>query len=206
MRGHGIQHAAALCASAILAAAANASLITFESVPGEEGLGYYHGSMEWTAPGEGEDCGTLVVSLTNDSPVENGGFITGFAFQVVDGVTLAFAAFGDWEHISGVNAPPLGVFDHGAALGGNWLGGGSPKQGIAVGDSASFTFEVCGDLALLMSLGAEDFLDESNGYGFVARFRGFDDDGSDKVPAVTPSPGALALAALGGVALKRRKR
>lgn len=202
----------ALIAATALAPAAHASLLSFESVKGTEGLGIYHGTLEWICPqDETETCGTLLVSLTNDSPVGNGGFLTGFALNVTDGLDLTYtpdaeAAGLGWQHIAGVNAPPFGTFDFGAALGGNWLGGGSPENGIAVGDTRVFAFEVCGSMEVLCSVDVFDFFDETGGYGLVARFMGFDDDGSDKVPAVTPGPGALALALVAGLVNRRRAR
>jgi MYXO-CTERM domain-containing protein len=214
MRGNAtwIRPWSALIAAAALAPAASASLLSFESIAGTEGLGAYHGTMEWICPKKDDsECGTLLVTLTNDSPVGNGGFLTGFAFNVIDGLTLTYQPDSEslgqgWQHIFNVSAPPFGMFDYGAALGGNWLGGGSPENGIAVGDTKVFAFEVCGSPEFLCSVDVFDFFDESGGYGLVARFKGFDDGGSDKVPAVTPGPGALALAVIAGIAGRRRSR
>jgi len=211
MKSTGMRLAGAIVAAGLLAASARASMLSFESVDGNEGLGFYSGTMEWQRPGKDEDCGTLLVTLWNESPEENGGFLTGFAFRVTDGLLLTYlgdnTASGDsWEHISNVNAHPYGMYDYGAAIGGNWLGGGSPHAGIAAGEMRAFAFEVCGDPTLLESVDAFDFFDETEGYGFVARFKGFEGGGSDKVPAVAPGPGALALAVVGGIALRRRMR
>lgn len=214
MRGIVIGGASAAIAAAAIGSCAHASLLRFNSLPGIESLGSFTGEMNWTAPAVGSgDCGTLVLTLTNTSSADNGGYITGFAFNVVDGLTLEFVpetvVLPDWEQVSDVNAPPLGHFDIGAALGGDWLGGGSPVNGVFVGNSKSFTFTVCGDEALLTSITIEEMFDDAadgNIYGFAARFRGFDDDGSDKVPANLPAPGALALVALHGLAARARRR
>jgi MYXO-CTERM domain-containing protein len=111
-----------------------------------------------------------------------------------------------WDGVFEVSASPLGDFDHGAALGGNWLGGGSPVLGIGVGQTFVFRYDVRGEESLLATIIAHDFFDETEGWGFAARFRGFADGGSDKVTASLPSPGALALLALGSLGARRRRR
>jgi hypothetical protein len=205
----------ALACSATIAVASFASTasgaLSIAGSNGLEGLGSFTGSMTWTYLGSG--AGTLAVSLTNTSPAGNGGRITGFAFNGVAGVnlTLSTAPNGSWSGMSGVAASPFPDFDFGAALGGNWLGGGSPNAGIGVGSTGAFTFDVSGDDTLLASLSDASFFDASNGYGFAARFRGFADGGSDKVPGevlVTPLPQTLGLAAasIAGLALLRRRK
>jgi MYXO-CTERM domain-containing protein len=211
MRGNGFTLTIGIAAAGALAAPSAGSMLGFQGITGPTHRGAYHGTMEWIAPGEKEDCGTLIVSLTNDSPAANGGFLTGFAFQVIDGLTLQYLAedaFSEntWQHISDVHAPPYGTFDYGAALGGNWLGGGNPNFGIGVGDTKLFAFEVCGSRSILDSIDVFAFFDDDEGYGFVARFKGFEDGGSDKLPAVVPVPGALALAAVAGALARRRTR
>lgn len=194
-------------AAAALSGAADASVVTFFSNPGLEGLGSFTGSMEWNYLGA--NAGTLEVSLTNTSPSENGGYLTGFAFNTVYSLQIKIAENGaraGWIDIDEVNAPPLGMFDHGAALGGDWLGGGSPLGGIGVGQTFDFVFDVRGDPTLLASLVVHDFFDETDGWGFAARFRGFDDGGSDKVTASLPAPGALTALTLGVLGSRRRRR
>jgi hypothetical protein len=83
-----------------------------------------------------------------------------------------------------VSGVPYGQFDFGAALGGDFEGGGNPNDGIAVGDTATFTFTFSG--TSLDTLTASSFLNEfSTGQqqsaAFLVRFRGFNDEGSDKV-------------------------
>jgi MYXO-CTERM domain-containing protein len=199
---------AVLAAVAGIAGAAHASTVHFVSNPGLEGLGAFTGSMNWTYLGD--SAGTLVVTLTNTSPVENGGYLTGFVFNAVHNVELKVLydeATPDRDDVADVNAHPLGIFDHGAAIGGDWLGGGQPwGSGVGVGQTFAFTFDVRGQAELLSTLVAHDFFDESDGWGFAARFRGFDDDGSDKVTASLPAPGAAALLGLGALASRRRRR
>ena len=194
-------------AAAVFAGSAEASIVNFVSNPGLEGLGAFAGSMEWTDGGAGS--GLLRVTLTNTSPIANGGYLTGFAFRMLykDQVKVEYASsHPGWSGIAEPNCNPFGEFDYGAALGGNWLGGGSPLAGIAVGATKSFDFDVRGSAALLSTIIAHDFFDESDGYGFVARFRGFEDGGSDKVPASMPAPGALAALALGALGSRQRRR
>lgn len=200
---------AALAASVACASGAHAS-IAIQSLVGIEGLGAFEGTATWTYIGMG--TGTLAFSLTNTSPEDNGGFLTGFAFNVADGLTLTlssapvFESGPAWIGLADVDASPYPNFDFGAALGGNWLGGGSPNNGIAVGDKDSFVFDVTGDDTLLASLTDTTIFEIDAEPAFAARFRGFEDDGSDKVPANLPSPGAVALGLLAALAGSRRTR
>lgn len=198
---------ALVAAIAGLAGAAHASVVNFDSNPGLEGLGSFSGSMEWSYLGD--NAGTLEITLTNTSPIDNGGYLTGFAFRAVynESLKIGYASdHEDWEEIVDAACNPFGVFDHGAAVGGNWLGGGQPLAGIAVGETWEFLFDVRGDASLLASLIAHDFFDESYGWGFVARFRGFEDDGSDKVTASLPAPGAVGVLGLAALGARRRRR
>jgi hypothetical protein len=201
----------ATAAIAMSLATATHATQTITGSNGLEGLGSFTGSMSWTYLGSG--TGTLAVSLTNTSNPANGGRLTGFAFNTVNGVNLSLtsAPSASWLGVSNVSASPFPNFDFGAALGGNWLGGGSPNAGIAVGSTGAFSFQVSGNDSLLATLSDASFFDTSNGYGFAARFRGFDDGGSDKVTgelAVVPLPQTLGLACMGlvGLAIWRRRK
>ena len=195
-------------AASAVAGTAGASIVNFVSNVGLEELGAFTGSMEWDYSGGIQ--GFLNVSLTNTSPAENGGYLTGFVFNVAHNLDLKVVydeAHAQWDDIADVDANPLGTFDHGAAIGGNWLGGGQPwGAGIGVGQTFVFQFDVRGSADLLASMTAHDFFDESDGWGFAARFRGFDDEGSDKVTASLPAPGAVALLGLGALGARRRRR
>lgn len=208
--------------SALVASAAAADTINFSgSDISTEGIAAFTGSMSWSYSGGGS--GTLTVSLSNGSPVANGGYMTGFAFNVAPGafsLSLCGAPSASWQVISNVSGSPFGTFDWGAALGGDLLGGGgNPSAGIAAGDSAAFTFCVDGAASVLAGLSASSFFDgdctcepgEENHYPFIARFRGFNNGMSDKVvacpPSVVPVPMPVALAAAGllGVGFMRRR-
>ena len=108
---------------------------------------------------------------------------------------------------SPVSAAPFGSFVAGAALGGDWLGGGSPNAGIAIGASATFNFTISGSAALLGALTAEDVFNDENDRSMVVRFRGGVGGWSDKVlGCAQPAPGAVALLGVAGMFGARRRR
>ncbi len=185
---------------------------------GLEGLGSFTGSIEYSTANAFSTTGTLVVSLTNTSPAANGGFISGFLFNIggSDASASATLQAGATHAFStctggGLSGQPFGnPFDGGAALGGSFLGGGNPNGGIAVGQTGVFTFNIsAADAGLLTAM---DFLNGGSfDFNFIVRFRGFVDGGSDKVGAViVPLPPAVAmgLAGLGiaGFAARRQRR
>jgi MYXO-CTERM domain-containing protein len=198
---------------AALALSADAlAILNFTSVPSATGLGAFTGSMTWTYLGGG--TGSLGITMTNTSPGTSG-YLTGIAFNTVSGVTLSLSSGrAGFIGMTNVQASPFDTFDFGTALGGNWLGGGSPNAGIGVGVTDSFVFGVSGDSSLLASLTDSSFFDTASLPGFAARFRGFAGGGSDKVggtptpPNVVPLPQTLALACGGlvGLALLRRRK
>jgi hypothetical protein len=169
-----------------------------------EGLGDFIGTVEYTFTGG--TTGTLVIELTNTSNAANGGFLTAFVFNInsSDGsasATLSSSTNASFLNITGggLNAPPFGTYEAGAGLNGTFLGGGNPSGGIAVGETDTFTFDIVAtDAATLETL---DFLTGSSDFDFVARFRGFEDGGSDKVPGVPttviPLPAPIVLAGIG---------
>jgi hypothetical protein len=195
----------------VLAPAASADLIQiFANSDGStKGLGDFTGSLEYSfdAPSE---IGHLTVSITNTSPAFNGGYITGFLFNIASTDDGAFAVLQPggthpFEDLTGggLNGEPFGHFEGGAALGGNWQGGGPPFAGIAVGQTGVFDFNVfAADAAVLTAM---SFIEGPT--DFLVRLRGFDNGGSDKVPAaVVPGPATLTALALALVAWPRRRR
>jgi hypothetical protein len=182
------------------------------------GIGSYTGSVTYTYVSGG--TADLSVALTNTS-TGTALKITGFVFNSVDnslGVTLnpnPTGSFLNLDTSGGLDASPFGNFEIGAALGGDWSGGGSPSDGILVSQSGTFHFVVSGSASVLNGLSVMNFLTESGhdpssdpkyqNQVFVVRLRG---DGSDKVPVDvgggTPGPvpeTPLPAAALGGVGL-----
>jgi len=204
------------CALLLITSLASAGTVTevdFQRATGLNSLGAYSANLKY------DTTGMLWVSLANLSPLANGGTITGFVFNINGDASASYVPIlsDTFANLNGgsVNAAPFGEFEHGAAIGGNFLGGGSTNSGIAVGDSRTFKFNVTGIDA--GSLAAADFFSElSTGTGagadyqtFVVRLRGFEDDGSDKVPGtMIPSPAAFGagLSLLACLGLTRRRR
>ena len=167
-----------------------------------EGLGSFTGSLEYVFDPFG-DLDFLSVTLTNTSDPVNGGFITGFVFNIASADDEASATLTSGSHPfenltdGGLNAQPFGnPFDAGAALGGAFLGGGSPTEGIAVGDTGIFEFDVMAFDAA--DLTARYLTDGPFEFNFIVRFKEFENGGSEKVPGrIIPLPPALVLGGLG---------
>ena len=154
------------------------------------------------------DLGVLTVELTNTSEPGNNGWITGFIFNFGTTDPDAFAQFEEGTHpfldAPGQYGGPFGdPFMAGAALGGDWMNGGFSEDGITIGDTGIFGFEVIAKDAA--ELTASSFLGGLYEFNLVVRFRGFLDENADMVPTV-PAPGALALLGLGALAQRRRRR
>lgn len=179
---------------------AKAVAITGDTAASTSGLGNFSGSLTYSFT----DATTaqLIIELTNTSPIDNGGFLTAFVFNnpgdLIESVgfsstDLDFQLLGGPGFDDGVNGAPFGQFDVGSSTG-DFEGGGAPSAGLGVGQSATFTFLFTGTLLdTLSDLSFLSAFSEGTGAGegyqaFVARFRGFNDDGSDKVPAI-PTPG-----------------
>ena len=196
--------------------------ISFESGGGVEGLGSFTGSWDYSFT-DSENA-TLTVTLANTSDDGNGGFITAFAFNNPDdsitGVTLSstdtdFGLIGDLSFDNSINAAPFGHFDIGATVDGSWIGGGDTVLGIDTvnpDDPETFTFTLTGTDLDLLTIG--DFINElsvlppgDSPQYLAVRFQSFENEGSDKVPAV-PEPGTVLLLGSGlvGLALYGRKR
>jgi hypothetical protein len=200
----------------------------------ESGLGDFTGTFVYT-PGAGGTTGIIDLTLTNTSPAANGGFLTAFAFNnpndLITGVTLSVAPASMDSLLGGptfqntINAQPYGDFDIGVANDSNnpsWQGGGNPDDGIPVGSTFTFQFSLTGtglDALTEASFQAERSDDYNGSHGDfaplvdgiqgpwnVARFRGFEDGGSDKVPGAglgepvptaVPEPHTILLMAVG---------
>jgi hypothetical protein len=191
------------------------------SIEGDGALGDFMGHFIYDPVDSTE--ATIEIELTNTSPSSNGGYLTAFAFNLpcgfitdvsLDSTDDDFGLLGGSEFNNDVKGVPYGYYDIGASVTDQFLGGGAPSPGIAVGFTETFTFTLYGNDLDLLDL--DSFLDEmsssaSPGKGsqfFLARFRGFDDGGSNKTPGrVVPIPGAVWLLGCGliGIAGFRRK-
>lgn len=197
---------------AIASGAAQADMVEFMNDPFKttESLGTFNGTLRYEFD-PFSDRGLLTIAMTNTSAPANGGYITGFLFNIPGNDQLATASLESASYPfqqafgNGLDAMPFGTYDAGAALDGNFQGGGSPNDGIGVGETGEFLFAITANDA--NTFNAADFINGSTGDDLVLRFRGFVNGGSDKViGTIIPAPGALALLGLAFAADRRRRR
>lgn len=205
---------AAAAAFALAVFAAPASAVTYEPIDTTEG----HGDFE----AELTIAGNVVTVTIENTTVGDTCILTGFLLGGDEetfpelSVTGFSTTDADFALIQDQTAQPFDnthdlVFEFGAALGGDWTGGGNPNGGLAVGSSATFTFT----LASLAGLTAEDFTH------IAVRFKACENDESDKVlgvvdgngngnggPPPIPEPGTMGLlgTSLAGLLWRRRKQ
>jgi hypothetical protein len=187
-------------------------------ISGDGEWGDFTGSLTYNY--EGSNSAILDISLTNTSPASYGGYLVAFVFNnpgnYITGVTMT-SSDSDFSVTFGnntINGQPYGRFDILASTSGSFEGGGAPQGGIGVGSAATFTFFLSG--SNLNSLTDQSFANELSTTGeafFVARFRGFANDASDKVPAAAngaqvPEPGTMLLLGLGllGLGITTRRK
>lgn len=155
----------------------------------------------------------FILSLTNTSQFN--GKLVALAFDSAAGTSgwtfdsgASSGLSSAWGNLSGsINTQPFGSRSHGASTTSQWEGGGSPNTGLAAGATGTWVFTGSGDA----SVSAADFLSPNGGQNLLIRFRGFDNDASDKLPAIeVPTdpavPGIGGLAVLGGLGAIRRRR
>jgi hypothetical protein len=174
------------------------SALLFWGYGGESSLGFFQGSLTLAHM---KDSALLEIQLTNTSPISNGGYITALAFNnpmgYITGISYSdanYSLLGGPGYNNSINGMPLGYFDMGAGIGGDWMGSGDPKPGIGVGQTKSFSFNLTGaNLALLnethfMNELSQGGSPEMGGQFIGVRFRGFRNGGSDKVPGYPDNP------------------
>eukprot|EP00767_Chilomastix_cuspidata_P007780 gnl/Chilomastix_cuspidata/8608.p1 GENE.gnl/Chilomastix_cuspidata/8608~~gnl/Chilomastix_cuspidata/8608.p1 ORF type:complete len:230 (+),score=10.28 gnl/Chilomastix_cuspidata/8608:134-823(+) len=191
-----------------------------------ENLGDFSGSLTYLS--KDDTSAELHIAITNTSPSDNGGYITGIAFNnpqnLIKGVSLS--EIKDFDLITNItinnaiSCSPFGYFDIGASSESkktDWLGSGNPKKGIEVGSTAEFVFELSAQSGL-MSIDEKSFFNElsenvkdDKSAFFAVRFRGFDDGGSDKVYCVdgalpVPEPSSMILLGIGFLSVFLGKR
>ena len=204
----------ACLAAACIGAAAQAATVpnTSNSSLSTENLGTFIGTLNYTFLGGTN--GKLDVSLTNTTPVSTGGYITAFMFRPPPelGAFTSVLTTSDYAALTNIvagasGAPFPGTWLGGAGTGGSWLAGGSPTGAVAIGQTGNWSFTITG--ANASQLTSDSFVSGdkvSDPYAFIVRFRGMNNDGSDKVPAnQLPSPGAVALLGISGFLSRRRR-
>lgn len=184
--------------SAVISACSAAALggtIQFQSDSGNstEGIGSFVGSASY-------EPGLLTIALTNTGGPEVGR-ITGFVLNLDplgDGLhasylradspdTPTFNEYAFKSVGSNPSAAPFGTFDTGAALGGSFLGGGSPNAGIGSGQTGIFQFSVSAHAQAIVNLFKLSGCQPDDADPFmVVRFRGGVE--SDKVPSTFIEP------------------
>ncbi len=203
---------AVVVGSMVAASSASATMIMIQSNPAgsTDGLGRFTGSISYT--GNTLNTGTLTIVLSNTNTPATGGYITGMVFNIPGAdaaatAQLAASSISNFQVLGPTeSASPYGVYEAGAALGGSWLGGGSPTGGVAVGQTGTFTFNITS--AGASGFTASSFIASGSSPSPLVRFKGFANGGSDKVPGVlVPAPGAAVLMAGASlVAVRRRRR
>lgn len=214
-----------ICLLSSIHLSAQAVLIVAEVDQSTEQLGEYEIQADWTGS-------ALELSITNTSSASNGGFLTGFLINLPYQATFTNATTDTGlVPLMPIDGPfsgaPFGNFDYGFAVGGNFLGGGNPSNGIGVGETGHFTLSSWTNLPEIFDRLSNDEIEHylfdnktTSRLGdahFLGRFRGFQDGGSDKVPGMfatsppppaisVPNPATLALFTLGAFALLIRRK
>lgn len=174
----------------------------------EETGSNYSGTLDYTHIAG--NVGQLTITVTNDTTGGIGGRLTAIAFRfdsadVTAATLLTSSGVAGMTNTGSVNGAPFGTFMGGAGTGGQFEGGGSPSNGLAIGATATFIWQItASDAGSLTDL---SFVNGSHQPSLIARFRGLADGGSDKVPGTfVPAPATAALAGFAGLVATRRRR
>jgi hypothetical protein len=204
-----------LAATLVGIAASSAAKADSVTIAGTGTFGDFTGTLSYSS-------GIITLMLNNTTPTLTGGFITGVALNNpatthmnITGISASTAPNASFSLIGGpsfddsIPVSPFGADDFGSALGGDWLGGGSPNNGIPTGGNGTFTWTPTGDIGNLSAAAIANALND-DGNLLVVRFKGLNIGGSDKVPVDTindirttpvPAPPALVLGLIGAAGL-----
>lgn len=172
---------------------------------------------------------TWLFQNTSPNPPISASFLTGFAWDSPTGVTYAVhtSTHSGFALEAPASASPFGTYSHTLALGGDWLGGGSPSGGIASGATGTFVLKVNATASVLSALSTDSFLSSrtytTGGVTYPApvavRFRGIQPGGgSDKILGAAPgdpsggpiiplpSTAMAGMVGLGGLMVRRVRR
>ena len=173
----------------------------------------YQGSMQWSYTSG--STATITIQLTNTSSVAS--YLSAFVVGMADPsfvVTQTSASTGFSQLTgNGLKATPFGDFDWGSASTSSFNGGGSGGSGLAQGQSGTWTFSVSGNAASLAAVNSAAVFNGANDWDFVTHIKGIESGGgtvSEKLTSALmgtamPSPAALSVLAIAGMASRRRR-
>jgi hypothetical protein len=199
---------ASLLVAALAAPAQGSIAIASDSANSQNHLGQFTGSIDYGF-NLGANAWQVQITLTNTTPAP-AGYITGVIFNIASSDPNAKATLvsgpANFSNAPNQNGGPFGgPYRAGAALGGNFNGGGSYTQGLGGGQTGIFRFTVmASDAAALTDL---SFINGPLNFDFLVRFRGLRGVGSDRVPGmVVPGPTVLGVLAVGLMLGRSRRR
>lgn len=177
---------------AMTAGVASADTVSFYADPNSTTNGTptgvsLSGSIEYSS--SSSSFGQLTFTLTNTTGSAVGGYLTGIVFNIDSAdsgasASLASTSDSDFKDTGAEAANPFGMFDAGAALNANWSGGGNPSKGLGIGSTLTLIFDIMASDA--SSLSASSFF--GDGSDIALRFRGLNNDGSDKLMGTPNDP------------------